>query len=84
MALAGLGLGLLAHGKPVFAIGGWLVASLGCLGSVAAYSYQEAKKRAGDWILASQPLGYGRFVVLALGLAAVVLNAWQFADWAAR
>jgi hypothetical protein len=84
LAIVAIGLGFLAHGKPVFAVTGWLVASLGCLGLVAAYSYQDAKKRAADWILASQPLSYGRFGVLALGLVAVVLNAWQFADWAAR
>ncbi len=72
------------HHQPTMAIAGWLAASLGCMGCVAAFSYQDSKRRAADWVLASEPHSLGRFVVLALGLAAIVLKAWQFADWAAR
>ncbi len=80
----GIALGLVAHQKPAIAATGWVLASIGCIGSVAAYSYQDAKRRAADWLAASSPRGYGRFAVLGVGVAAIVINAWQFADWAAR
>jgi hypothetical protein len=85
MAIVGIALGVAArHQQPTAGIAGWLAASLGCIGCVAAFSYRDAKRRTVDWVLASEPRGYGRLVVLGLGVGAIVLNAWQFADWAAR
>jgi hypothetical protein len=84
-AAVGCALGLAGSShQPVFAVAGWLAGSLGCMGCVAAFSFQDAKRRAEDWMLAAEPHSIGRLVVLALGLAVIVLNAWQFADWAAR
>ena len=77
-------IGLLAAGKPVLSVVGWLLAGAVAIGLLAVFTLQDTRRRASIWYTGNQSVAVVRNAILAVAVLVVALNAWQFADWAAR
>lgn len=84
IAVAALLLAPLASGRPAVAVVGWLLGGFVAVGLVSLWSYQDARARTSLWYLGVRQTLPLRPVVLVLCVAAVVVHAYAFADWAAR
>lgn len=82
--VASLVLGLLSHGKPGLAVGGWMVGGFATIGLIALFTLRDGLRRTDAWYTENPATGPLRSVLVVLAVATVALNAYQFAYWAAR
>ena len=82
--VASLLLGLVGHARPELALGGWVLGGFAAIGFLALFTLRDALRRSDAWYTQNTAAAKLRGGLVILAVAVVALNAYQFADWAAR
>jgi hypothetical protein len=83
-AVIALAVGLTASGHPIRAAVAWLLGGLGCVALVALHTLADNRRLVDPWQFEKLLHARLRVAALALGVLAVLVSSWHFADWVAR
>jgi len=82
--VAALGLGSLAHGRPLLAVIGWVLGGFVSVSVLAWFTLTDSARRADAWYTSRPFPNVLRSCLLVSAVLVVALNAYQFADWKSR
>lgn len=84
LEVVGLVLGLLADGRPLLSVLGWLVGGFGAIGALAWFTLADSRRRTDPWYSTTRAPALARTALAVAAVVVVAVNALQFADWASR
>jgi hypothetical protein len=82
--VASLVLGVMGDGTPGLALSGWLLGGFAAVGVLALFTLRDFVRRTDAWYSENRVAAKLHDGLVVLAVAAVALNAYQLADWAAR
>lgn len=65
-------------------LAGWAAGGMLCIGSLAIFVLVDTRRRTSPWYAVRRPIARLHGALVLIGVLAVALNAWRFADWASR
>ena len=80
----GLSLGLMAAGRPVLSVSGWLIGGFAAILALSWFTVVDSRRRTDAWYSTTGAPSAARAVLAGFAVAVVTMNALQFADWASR